>query len=64
MAWQNTSGYNRRARVEATMNRWKQVIGDEVRAHTDERRASEVAVAVHALNRMLDLGRPSSVRVA
>ncbi len=32
-AWQNASGYNRRARVEATMNRWKQVIGDELRAH-------------------------------
>jgi len=64
MAWQNTSGYNRRARVEATMGRWKQVIGDELRAHTDERRATEVAVAVHALNRMLDLGRPSYVRVA
>jgi len=64
MAWQNTSGYNRRVRVEATMNRWKQVIGDELRAHTEERRASEVAVTVHALNRMLDLGRPSYVRVA
>jgi len=64
MAWQNASGYNRRARVEATMSRWKQVIGDELRAHTDERRATEVAVAVHALNRMLELGRPSYVRVA
>jgi len=48
MAWQNASGYNRRARVEATMNRWKQVMDDELRAHTDERRATEVAVAVHA----------------
>ncbi len=46
------------------MNRWKQVIGDALRAHTDERRATEVAVAVHALNRMLDLGRPSYARVA
>jgi len=64
MAWQNASGYNRRARVEATMSRWKQVIGDELRAHTDERRATEVAVAVHALNRMLELGRPSYARVA
>ena len=64
MSWQTASGYNRRARVEATMNRWKQVIGDELRAHTDERRATEVAVAVHALNRMLELGRPSYVRVA
>jgi hypothetical protein len=40
------------------------VIGDELRAHTDEHRATEVAVAVHALNRMLDFGRPSYVRVA
>ena len=64
MAWQNASGYNKRARVEAAMTRWKQVIGDELRAHTDERRATEVAVAVHALNRMLELGRLSHVRMA
>ena len=64
MSWQTASGYNRRARVEAAMNRWKQVIGDGLRAHADERRATEVAVAVHALNRMLDLGRPSYVRIA
>ena len=64
MRWQSASGYNKRARVEATMNRWRQVIGDALRAHTDERRATEVAVAVHALNRMLELGRPSYVRVA
>ena len=64
MAWQKRSGYNARARVEATMGRWKQVIGDGLRAHTDERRATEVDVAVHALNRMLELGRPSYVRIA
>ncbi len=64
MAWQNASGYNRRARVEAATSRWKQVIGDELRTHTKERRATEVAVAVHALNRMLELGRPGYVRMA
>ena len=64
MSWQSASGYNTRARVEATMNRWKQVTGDELRANTDERRATEIAVAVQALNRMLDLGRPTYVRVA
>ncbi len=46
------------------MNRWKQVIGDELRAHTDERRATKVAVAAHALNCTLELGRPSYVRIA
>jgi len=40
------------------------VIGDELRAHTDERRNTEVAVTVHALNRMLELARPSDARVA
>ncbi len=64
MKWQSASGYSRQARVEATMNRWKQVIGDELRAHTDEHRATEVAVAIHALNRMLDFGRPNYVRIA
>ena len=46
------------------MGRWKQVIGDRLRAHADERRATEVEVAVYALNRMLELGRPNYVRTA
>ncbi|MFL5289530.1 MAG: IS5 family transposase, partial [Rhodopila sp.] len=64
MAWQITSGYNRRAKVEAAIGRWKQVIGDGLRSHRDERRATEVEVAVHVLNRLLELGRPSYVRIA
>jgi Transposase DDE domain len=64
MGWQKASGYNIRARVEATIGRFKQVIGDGLRSRTDQRRATEVEVAVHALNRMLELGRPESVRIA
>jgi hypothetical protein len=64
MGWQTASGYNNRARAEATIGRFKQVIGDGLRSHTDERRATEVDVAVHVLNRMLELGRPESVRIA
>ena len=64
MAWQKASGYTKRARAEAAIGRWKQVIGDRLRAHTEERRATEVDVAVYVLNRMLDLGRPKYVRVA
>jgi hypothetical protein len=64
MAWQRDSGYNERARVEGQCARWKQVIGDGLRFHSDEARATEVAVAASVLNRMLDLGCPSSVRVA
>ena len=64
MAWQKASGYMTRARAEAAMARWKQVSGDGLRLRTDDRRATEVDVAVHALNRMLELGRPSYVRTA
>ena len=63
MAWQRDSGYNERARVEGQFARWKQVIGDGLRFHTDEVRATEVAIAAQVLNRTLDLGRPDSVRV-
>ena len=62
--WQKASGYTKRARAEAAIARWKQVIGDGLRARTDEGRATEVAVAAHGLNRMLELGRPNYVRFA
>ncbi len=64
MAWQKTSGYTKRAGAETGMSRFKQVIGNGLRSHTDERRATEVDVAVHVLNRTLVLGRPNSVRIA
>jgi len=64
MAWQKASGYTRRALVEVAIARWKQVIGDRLHAHTDERRAIEVDVAVYTLKRMSELGRPNYVRVA
>jgi hypothetical protein len=64
MAWQKASGYTKRARAEAAIGRFKRVIGDGLRSHAEGRRATEVAVAVQALNRMLELGRPDYVRIA
>ncbi|MGY0794647.1 IS5 family transposase [Azospirillum argentinense] len=64
MAWQRDSQYNVRARVEGQIGRWKQVIGPALRFHADEAQATEVAIAAAVLNRMLDLGRPNSVRVS
>ncbi len=61
---QKASGYTTRARVEAAIDRFKQVIGDGLRSRTDQCRATEVDIAVHALNRMLELGHPISVRTA
>jgi Transposase DDE domain len=64
MGWQKVSGYHRRALAEAAMSRYKRVIGDALRSRTDRRQATEVAIAVRALNRMLEFGRPKSVRIA
>jgi Transposase DDE domain len=64
MGWQKVSGYNHRALAEAAISRYKRVIGDALRSRTDRRQAVEVAIAVQALNRMLELGHPKSVRIA
>ena len=64
MGWQKASGYNQRVRVEAAIGRYKRVIGDGLRSRTDRRRATEVAVAVRTLNRMMALGRRHYVRTA
>jgi hypothetical protein len=64
MGWQKASGYNLRAKVEASIGRYKRVIGDALRSRTDETEATEVAIAAAALNRMLEFGRPNYVRMA
>ena len=61
--WQKASGYNKRAKVEASIGRWKQVIGDGLHSRIDERRTTEVNVAIDVLNSMLELGRPNYVRI-
>jgi hypothetical protein len=62
MGWQKASGYNWRALVEADISRFKRVIGDALRSHSNGRRETEMAIATHVLNRMLELGRPEYVR--
>jgi hypothetical protein len=71
IGWQTASGYYKRSRVEAAIGRYKQVIGDgrpstrgRVRSHKDGHRTTEVDVAIHFLNRMPELVRPISVRIA
>jgi len=64
MAWQKASGYTMWARAEAAISRFKHVIGAGLHSRMDDCRATEVDIAVHALNRMVDLGRPNYVRTA
>src|SRR4051812_11622463 len=63
LGWQKASGYHRRALAEVAISRYKRVLGDTLRSRTNRRQTVEVAVAVRALNRMLEFGRPESVRV-
>ena len=63
-AWQKTSGYTKRARAEAAISRFKQVIGDGLRRAPTGAGRPRWDGAIYALNRMLELGRPSSVRIA
>lgn len=63
MSRQKASGYNWRALFEADIARFKRVIGGALSSRTNGRRATEVAIAVNALNRMLELGRPEYIRL-
>jgi hypothetical protein len=63
IGWQKASGYNLRALVEADIGRWKRVIGEALHSQTDGRQATDTAIAVNVLNRMLELGRPNYVRI-
>jgi hypothetical protein len=64
IGWQKASGYSARSRVEAAIGRYKQGIGNGLRFHQDQRRTTEVGVAIYVLNRMLELRRPISGRIA
>ena len=64
MNWQKTTGYNRHSKVEASISRYKRVIGDTLKSREDARRVTEVAIAIKSLNRMRKLGQANFVRVA
>ena len=64
MKWQKTTGYNRRSKVEASISRYKPVIGDTLKSREDAHRVTEVAIAIKSLNRMRKLGQANFVSVA
>ena len=64
MGWQRLSGCNWHALVEAELGRYKRVIGNALRAHTEARSAIEVRITVQMLNHILKLGRPEYLRIA
>lgn len=64
MAWQKSTGYNQRSRIETQMGRWKAVIGPKLKARNIDNQTTEAKIGVRALNRMPELGRPEFRRVA
>jgi len=64
IAWQKTSDYNQRSRIETQMNRWKTVIGPKLKARSIENKKTEAKIGVRILNRMAELGRPDFERTA
>ena len=58
--WKREAGYYRQSTVENVFSRYKALFGDRLRARHSEAQQAEVALACNALNRMLDLGRPST----
>jgi hypothetical protein len=54
----------RTGEVEASISRYKRVIGDTLKSREDARRVTEVAIAIKSLNRTRKLGQANFVRVA
>ena len=63
MGWQKATGYGRRSLVETAIGRYKHLIGSTLRARSLASQQGEVAIAVRALNRMINVGKPLSIRV-
>ena len=63
MGWQRATGYGRRSLVETAIGRYKHLIGSKLRARSLAAQQGEVAIAVEALNRMVRVAKPLSVRV-
>jgi hypothetical protein len=63
MGWQRASGYDRRSLAETAIGRYKHLIAPKLRARTRSGQSGEVALSVQALNRMIQVAKPISVRV-
>jgi len=58
--WKKESGYHRQGTVENAFFRYKQIVGDRLRARHPDAQKTETVIACNVLNRMLELGRPKS----
>lgn len=58
--WKNDSGYHRRSIAETQIGRYKQLLGDTLRARTLPNQQTETRVGCAVLNRLLAWAKPES----
>ena len=61
--WKKESGYHRQGTVENTFFRYKSIVGDRLRARHPRAQEYEALLACNVLNRVTELGRPSSIAI-
>ena len=61
--WKKESGYHCQARVENSFFRYKSIIGDLLHARHAKAQEAEAVMACNILNRMTELGRPTSFAI-
>jgi len=61
--WKKESGYHRQARVENAFFRYKSIISDRLRARGQRAQAVEARLACNALNRLIEIGAPTSIAI-
>lgn len=62
--WKQESGYHRRSLSETTMFRFKTIFGSTLRRRRFDNQAVECFLKCAALNRLIQLGKPDSYKVA
>jgi len=64
IGWQRATGYGRRSLVETAMFRYQTLIGRSLHARSLPAQKAEARTACKVINRMTNLGMPTSVRRA
>lgn len=62
-AWRKATEYGRRSLAETAIGRYKALIGPSLRARSLLNQQGEVGLGIEVLNRMIQIGKPISVRV-
>jgi len=62
--WKEESGYHTRSRIEATMFRFKTILGERIQSRVWKNQVTELKLKCRILNQMLYLGMPESYKVA